>query len=252
MAGLNFNATEVAPQDSFENLPLGWYTAMIVESEEVPNKSSNGTHIAMTFEVVAPQQYTGRKLWLRLNLNNANAQAVEIAQRELSAICHATNILQLQDTQQLHNIPMDIKVGLSKPREGYEQSNEIKGYRAAQGQAQGGSPQVQAPQQMQQPVQQQQQQQQQQAVQQPVQQAVQQQVVQQQAQQQAVQQQAPQGQQPAWAQQQPQQAQQAVQQQQQVEQQPVVDNGQGNPQQVATDQNAQANAEGGRPPWAQQ
>lgn len=287
--GAMFDANQVSPNEAFENLPLGWYVARIVDSEEKPNSSNNGSHILLTLEVIAPQQYAGRKLWDRLNLNNPNQTAVEIAQRTLSAICHATNVMQLQDTMQLHGIPMEVKVGLSKPQDGYEQRNEIKGYRTANAagggqqqfggqqqnfaaQGQQAAPQQQwngGQQQQQQPVQQQQQwnapQQQQQAPQQQQQQqAVQQQQWQDPNAQQPVQQQqqapqqeaAPQGgevQQQPWQNSAPQQQeQQQQQQQQQVNQQPVQDNGQGNPSQVQSDPNAQQAAQGGNPPWAQQ
>ncbi|QIW90785.1 UNVERIFIED_ORG: hypothetical protein GCAPEGMB_00467 [Vibrio phage V07] len=289
-AGLGgmFDANQVSPNEAFENLPLGWYVARIVDSEEKPNSTNNGSHILLTLEVIAPQQYAGRKLWDRLNLNNPNQTAVEIAQRTLSAICHATNVMQLQDTMQLHGIPMEVKVGLSKPQDGYEQRNEIKGYRAANG-AGGGQQapqqqqfggQQQAPQQQQgwnggaqqqqQPVQQQQQwnapQQQQQAPQQ--QQQQQQQPVQQQQWQQPTEQQPAQQQQPApqqeaapqggevqqqpWQNSAPQQQEQSAPQQQQQQQAPVQDNGQGNPSNVQSDANAQQAAQGGNPPWAQQ
>ncbi|QEA10969.1 multimodular transpeptidase-transglycosylase [Vibrio phage vB_VpS_CA8] len=287
--GAMFDANQVSPNEAFENLPLGWYVARIVDSEEKPNSSNNGSHILLTLEVIAPQQYAGRKLWDRLNLNNPNQTAVEIAQRTLSAICHATNVMQLQDTMQLHGIPMEVKVGLSKPQDGYEQRNEIKGYRTANAagggqqqfggqqqnfaaQGQQAAPQQQwngGQQQQQQPVQQQQQwnapQQQQQAPQQQQQQQpVQQQQWQdpnaqqpvQQQQQAAQQEAAPQGgevQQQPWQNSAPQQQeQQQQQQQQQVNQQPVQDNGQGNPSQVQSDPNAQQAAQGGNPPWAQQ
>lgn len=289
--GAMFDANQVSPNEAFENLPLGWYVARIVDSEEKPNSTNNGSHILLTLEVIAPQQYAGRKLWDRLNLNNPNQTAVEIAQRTLSAICHATNVMQLQDTMQLHGIPMEVKVGLSKPQDGYEQRNEIKGYRTANaaggGQQFGGQqqhmagqgqqaapqqqqqwsgaqsqPQQQAPQQQQQwnAPQQQQQAPQQQQQQQPVQQQQwqdpnAQQPAQQQQQQAPQQEAAPQGgevQQQPWQNSQPQQQEQPQQQQQQVNQQPVQDNGQGNPSQVQSDPNAQQAAQGGNPPWAQQ
>jgi len=134
MAGLNFNAETVAPNQAFENLAPAWYTAMITESEMKPTKGGDGSYLEITLEVIAPQQFAGRKLWDRLNLNNPNEKAVEIAYQTLSAICHATGVIQVQDSQQLHNIPMDVKVGLSKVTEQYpEPRNEVKGYRPVQG-----------------------------------------------------------------------------------------------------------------------
>ncbi|CAM0072999.1 single strand DNA binding protein [Vibrio phage K251 g3] len=268
MAGLNFNAQDVAPQQAFENLAPGWYTVKMVESEMKPTSAGTGSYLECTFEVLAPAQFAGRKLWDRLNLNNPNEKAVEIAYQTLSAMCHATGVMQVQDSQQLHNLPMDAKVGLSKPTEQYpEPRNEMKGYRACQGggmsqaapqqqapQQQQWGAQNQAPQQQQAAPQQQAPQQQQQWGQQPAQQ--QQAPVQQQQQQQAPvqqQQQAPvqqqqQAEQPAWGQQpveQQQQQQQPQQQQAPVQEQPQ----QMNMQQQPTDQNGQQAAQGGQAPW---
>ena len=53
---------------------------------------------------VTAGQWKGRKLWVRLNIVNPSAAAVEIAQRELSAICRACGVMTLlADSLQLHN-----------------------------------------------------------------------------------------------------------------------------------------------------
>ena len=67
----------------------------------------------------------GRKLFDRLNLVNASAQTVEIAQRTLSAICHATGRLQVQDSAELHLIPMIADVTVKPPKNGYGESNKV-------------------------------------------------------------------------------------------------------------------------------
>ena len=147
MAGLNFNAQEHEPQQAFENLVPGWYTGKITDSELKPTKAGTGSYLELTIEIIAPQQYAGRKIWDRLNINNPNPTAVEIANNTLSAICHAVGVLQLQDSQQLHNLPLDVKVGLTKPTDDYpEPSNEVKGYRTAEGQVGAGQPAPQGPQ----------------------------------------------------------------------------------------------------------
>lgn len=258
MAGLNFNAQEVAPQQAFENLAPGWYTGKMIESEMKPTQAGNGSYLECTFEIIAPAQFAGRKLWDRLNLNNPNEKAVEIAYQTLSAICHATGVIQVQDSQQLHEIPMDIKVGMSKVTEQYpEPRNEIKGYRPCQGAGgqaapQGGQFQQQPQQQMQQ-----QQPQQQQAQQQMQQQPAQGQQWQQQPQQQQQaapqqQQQQPQQQQASWANTQVDpnagQQQQQMQQQQQVQQEPAPEM---QMQQQPTNEQGQQAAQSGKAPWQQ-
>lgn len=128
MALLNFNAQTVAPAQAFELLPAGWYNAKIVESQMKPTKNGSGAYLALTLEVI-DDKYASRKLFDRLNLKNDNPQAVDIAYRTLSAICHATGIVQVQDSAQLHGIPLQVKVKVVPAKDGYEASNEISGYK---------------------------------------------------------------------------------------------------------------------------
>lgn len=129
MATLNFDANTVAPATGQQDaIPAGWYDAMIEKSEMKPTKNGDGHYLELVLNVCAGQ-YQGRKLFTRLNIMNANPVAKEIAYKELSAICHATGVIQCADSQQLHNIPMKVKVSL-KPADGqYEASNDVKAYR---------------------------------------------------------------------------------------------------------------------------
>jgi hypothetical protein len=131
MPAIEFNADEVEPRSGFDPLPPGKYKAVITESEEKQTKKGDGSYMQFTFEVI-DGDHKGRKLWARLNLNNPNDQAVGIARSELSAICRAVNVKQLKDTQQLHDLPMVIKVSAKKDDQG-EVRNEIKGYEPAGG-----------------------------------------------------------------------------------------------------------------------
>ena len=101
--------------------------AAIVESEMKPTKSGNGNYLELVFAIL-DGQYKGRKVWARLNLYNPNPQAVQIARAELSAICHATGVMKLSDSIELHNLPLCIKVVCRKREDTGEISNEIKGY----------------------------------------------------------------------------------------------------------------------------
>ena len=127
-----FNANEVEPTGSTEPLPAGWYTAMIVDSQFKPTKAGTGEYLELTFEVVEGE-HQNRKVWARLNLNNPNQTAVDIAQRELSAICRAVGIMTPQDSTDLHDKPLSIKVAIRPAGNGYDASNEVKGYGEADG-----------------------------------------------------------------------------------------------------------------------
>lgn len=129
MAQLNFDATQVEPTQAYELLPAGTYPAFITESDFMPTKNGSGSYLKLKFQIIEGE-YTGRVLFTNLNLDNPNKTAVEIAQRDLSAICHAVGVLQASDSQQLHDRPMMIKVGIQPAKNGYEASNQIKGYEA--------------------------------------------------------------------------------------------------------------------------
>jgi hypothetical protein len=122
-----FDANQVEPSKDFDPLPAGTYLAVITESEMKANKAGTGSYLNLTFEVTEGP-YKGRKLWSRLNLNNPNAQAVQIAQAELSAVCRAVGVLAPNDSVDLHNLPLLITVKLRKREDTGELANEIKGY----------------------------------------------------------------------------------------------------------------------------
>lgn len=128
MAQMQFNAAQVDPTNEFEVLPAGDYPVIIVDSEMKSTKDGRGQYLQLTEEVI-DGPYQGRKFWDRLNLDNPNQQAVEIAQRTLSQICHAVGVLQVQDSAQLHDRPMIAKLKVRPARGQYSESNEVAQYK---------------------------------------------------------------------------------------------------------------------------
>ena len=131
MANLSFNAANVSPSVVYAPLPAGDYQAIITESETKATKDGQGQYLQLKLQIQGGE-FAGRVLFDRLNLWNNNQQAQEIAQRALSAICHAVGILQVGDSQELHNRPLIASVKVKPASGNYEANNEIKGYKAAQ------------------------------------------------------------------------------------------------------------------------
>lgn len=137
MAQLNFDASQVAPSEALEAIPAGWYNAQMTASEMKPTSNGTGAYLQAEFTVLSGD-YAGRKLFDRINLQNKNPVAVEIGYKTLSAICHAVGVIQVQDSQQLHGRPLQLKVSLRAAGPGadgkhYEASNEVKGYKGMDG-----------------------------------------------------------------------------------------------------------------------
>lgn len=124
---LNFNANDVEPNTAFEPLPAGWYKAAFIESEEKPTKAQTGSYLQLKTQIIEGD-HAGRILFERLNLNNPNETAVDIAKRTLSAICRAVGVMTPRNSSDLHDKPFMVKVAVKPAREGYDASNEIKGY----------------------------------------------------------------------------------------------------------------------------
>lgn len=137
MAQIAFDASSVEPAAPLEPLPPGKYVAQIVQSEMQPTKLGDGQKLQLELSILEGP-YRGRKLWDWLNLVNRSQQSVEIAQRQLSAICHAVGQIQVSDSEQLHFRPMLVSVNVEYdsrderlPVEQRRRQNKIKGYSAA-------------------------------------------------------------------------------------------------------------------------
>jgi hypothetical protein len=130
MASLgHFDASTVAPAQVLNAIPAGEYPAMVIDSQMKITKDGTGQYLELVLEI-QEGLFKGRRLWDRLNLQNRSSQTVEIAQRQLSALCHAIGVMQVNDSEQLHHKPCVVKVSVRPPEANREPTNEVKGYKA--------------------------------------------------------------------------------------------------------------------------
>jgi len=123
----NFNANNVDPAADFEPIPAGKYLAVIVDTDMKATKSGDGRYLELQFQLVEGP-YKNRLLWSRLNLENPNPLAVQIARGQLSAICRAVGIMQPRDSVELHNLPLIVSVKCKRREDTGDIVNEIRGY----------------------------------------------------------------------------------------------------------------------------
>jgi len=134
-----FDAEAIEPNSSYEPIPPGDYPAQIINSEWRDTKSGSGRYIWMEIEIT-DGQYRGRKLFERLNIENSNPTAVDIAFRTMSSISRACGVLKLKETEQLYfkEFTISLKVRPAGPdKNGIDRDaqNEIKGYKSLRGSA---------------------------------------------------------------------------------------------------------------------
>jgi hypothetical protein len=124
MAKINFSVTD-APQQTSGNepKPAGTYVMQVVNSDMRNTKSGSGQYLWLEFDILdGPAR---GKYWDRLNIINDNAKAVEIANRQLAAICHALGFAALDDSEKLHFKPLRVQLKVREAKDGSLQ-NEAK------------------------------------------------------------------------------------------------------------------------------
>ena len=121
-----FNAQQYDPTQGGGSLPVGRHPVIIESSEVKANKANDGGYLQLNLKLIdGPRMGTTGAY--RLNLYHSNPQTAEIAHRQLSAICHVIGVFNVQDSQQLHNIPFIVEVGLQKGEEAAQKGyTEVK------------------------------------------------------------------------------------------------------------------------------
>lgn len=143
----SFNSEEHDDMDSYDIIPEGEYVAMIDESTIKPTKKAleeagnnadlplenySGLRLNLRFKIMGGD-YDGKYIFNGLNIKNPNPVAVEISQKELATICRAVGKVSIQDSAELHNTPMSIKVKVKPATAQYEAQNAIKSYEPFKG-----------------------------------------------------------------------------------------------------------------------
>ena len=115
MALFNFNAASVEPMQSrsFEPLPKGDYEMMIVKSDVKPTQAGTGHYIELEMHVLGGE-HSGRRIWERLNIDNPNKTAQDIASAALASLCYAVGVEDMTETEQLHDIPFVAHIEIDK------------------------------------------------------------------------------------------------------------------------------------------
>lgn len=128
---LQFDARTVQPAVALTPVPEAWYKVVILKSNIKSTAKGDGGYLELQCNVIEGQ-YQGRTIYWNLNLFNPSQQAVEIAYKTLSAICHCVGQYQVADQNtpdnvvpMLHNVPLYIWVTIQKGEKG--EMNNVRG-----------------------------------------------------------------------------------------------------------------------------
>jgi Protein of unknown function (DUF669) len=121
------------PEDAEDNpfgvLDAGWYEAEITKSEMKITNDKEGKYLALTFKITEGEKQ-GRFVFANLNLVNKSDVAVKIARSDLKKICNAVGLPgDLEDSVDLHNIPMKVLVSVKPATAQWPEKNELKDFK---------------------------------------------------------------------------------------------------------------------------
>lgn len=114
-------------------LPAGDYVAALVKSEGKETKNRDGYYIECEFEVM-DGAHKGRRFWTNFNLQNRSQQATEIGWRQFNSLSHACGRVGVQDTSELHGIPVIAKLRVKTDAQ-YGDKNEVSSFSPMNGAA---------------------------------------------------------------------------------------------------------------------
>ena len=128
MATLDFDVSSYeATKSNFDPLPRGEYLAIVTENQMKATKSGTGEYLELVIQIV-DGEFSGRKIWERLNIHNANETAETIARAALKSLSLACGIEPLTDTDMLNDTPFTIVLDIDRKD---PTRNRVMGYKPA-------------------------------------------------------------------------------------------------------------------------
>lgn len=135
--GQEVTVADLPEGSDFSPLPAGAYTVMITNSEMKETNAGTGQYILLEMDV-QDGEYQGRKIFDRLNVQNPNEKAVEIAWQRVGEISRAVGLEKVKDSEQWHNkrlvVELSVEVGKDYVKDGQtvqgRPQNNVKKYRA--------------------------------------------------------------------------------------------------------------------------
>lgn len=98
--GSVFDPNSVEPAKDIEVLPPGKYPFVVEKAEIKVTQKGDGHYVALTL-CITDSEYKNRKLWPNINIDNPNEKCRQIGASQLSALCLAIGLGQLDDSSQL-------------------------------------------------------------------------------------------------------------------------------------------------------
>ena len=111
----------------FTAMDAGKYPMTIVKSQYKETKAKNGHYLQLQMKVFEGKN-KGRMFFENLNLDNPNPVTVEIANKTLNSICQACDKAAVEDSSELHNLPLFVTLKVVPKTATQPPSNDVTKY----------------------------------------------------------------------------------------------------------------------------
>lgn len=125
----NFNPDEHESVD-YSPVPPGDYKVMIEKVEVKDTKAGTGKYINLQMAIIEGE-YENRKIFDMINIQNPNDTCVKIGLARLADLCRAIGVATINDTDELENACLSVKVVVErkiKDDENSEMANKVSKY----------------------------------------------------------------------------------------------------------------------------
>lgn len=121
-----FNANNFDPAQGSNQFPIGRHLVRVSGSAIKPTQDQTSGFLELKC-IIQDGAHAGTECSHRFNIYHKDDQPRNIAERQLSAVCHVTGIMELHDTEQLHEAMYIVDVGMQKEPnpKGYTQVNKV-------------------------------------------------------------------------------------------------------------------------------
>lgn len=119
-----FDARQVDPTQSAGSLPAGVLKVVIENSELKQIKDGGGAYLHLALKVIEGPAM-GVSGQHNLSIYHSKPDVAQIANKQLSAVCHVTQQFNIADSSQLHNIPFFVEVVPQKDNPQYTQVAKV-------------------------------------------------------------------------------------------------------------------------------
>jgi hypothetical protein len=129
--GFSFTYSEDDLKDDFAPIPDGTYDVEVMDTDVKAKPETGSKFISTTLRIVEGE-YEGRRLFVNITVDSPNPKALAMGRKLLASLCNAIGMpvgFQLENSSDLHNVPVKAVVYTQEAKNGYPERNAVRTFK---------------------------------------------------------------------------------------------------------------------------